>query len=162
MKRIIREWIKQLILSSYSFLPLKSWNQCSLKKRNMQTFPSDKHWIRRRRNLGICDAQTAIFYGISTQARRFHRKKISDSYRSWDKHAPVAITHSLSPLSPGFFLACACSFCHSCFHLPPDLNLAIHCLSTVHVSLKPQRSNPTVKTKPIKAFPAPGSSQHRI
>lgn len=41
----------------------------------MQTFPSDKHWIRRRRNLGICDAQTAIFYGISTQARRFHRKK---------------------------------------------------------------------------------------
>lgn len=150
MKRIIREWIKQLILSSYSFLPLKSWNQCSLKKRNMQMFPSDKHWIRRRRNLGTCDTQTAIIHGISTQARRFHRKKISDSYRSWDKHPWLSHTHSLSIITCFFFLACACSFCHSCFHLPPDLNLAIHCLSIVYVSLKPQRSTPLWKRNPLR------------
>lgn len=128
----------------------------------MQTFPSDKHWIRRRRNLGICDAQTAIFYGISTQARRFHRKKYQILTEA-EINMLLWLSHTLSlHYHLGFFLACACSFCHSCFHLPPDLNLAIHCLSTVHVSLKPQRSNPTVKTKPIKAFPAPGSSQHRI
>lgn len=60
------------------------------------------------------------------------------------------------------FLAVSCPFCHSCFNLPPNLSPAIQCLSSVHVSLTPQRSNPIVQMKPIKTFSVPASLQHRI